>query len=164
MQSRTFVVRRGSPRDASALRTIRLDALLDTPDAYGSTYEAECTWSDERWREAARKWHFFLAERDGDVVGMVSGGLNDHYPGTHWLYAMYVAPPSRGSGVAQELVAATCAWAKEHDATSLYLHVTESVARARAFYEKCGFEETGTVITMDRDPSLRLLTMVKSLA
>jgi len=164
MDSSTYVIRRGTHDDALALREIRLEALRDTPDAYGSTYEAERAWSHERWRRAAREWAFFLAERDEQVVGMVSGGLNVHVPETHWMYAMYVSPPFRGSGVALGLVEATCHWASERGASMLYLQVTETVARAQAFYVKCGFEETGVTITMDRDRSLRLMTMVKSLA
>jgi hypothetical protein len=45
----------------------------------------------------------------------------------------------------------------------VYLHVTSSVARARAFYEKMGFVPTGDTITMGRDPSITLLTMVLEL-
>ena len=163
MTDQLFVVRRGEVRDAMLLRSIRLESLRDTPEAYGSTYEEARTWSDERWQSLARQWHFHLAERDGNVVGMVSGGLNDHAPGTHWMYGMYVAPPSRGTGAATQLVEVTCDWALAKGADSLYLHVTESVARARAFYEKCGFRSTGGSITMDRDPSIRLMTMVKNL-
>jgi GNAT superfamily N-acetyltransferase len=163
MTSTSYVVRRGGISDAMMLRAIRLDSLLDTPEAYGSTYEAASAWSDDRWRSAARQWHFYLAERDDEVVGMVSGGFNDAAPGTHWMYGMYVSPAARATGVAASLVEATCDWAVERGADALYLHVTESVARARAFYERSGFLATGATITMDRDPSIRLMTMVKSL-
>ena len=164
MTSNPYVVRRGSSSDAMLLRAIRLESLLDTPEAYGSTYEEATIWSDDRWRAVARQWHFYLAERDGEVVGMVSGGLNDHVPGTHWMYGMYVSPSSRGTRVATQLVEATCDWAIAQGDDSLYLHVTESVTRARSFYDKNGFRSTGATITMDRDPSIRLMTMVKSLA
>jgi GNAT superfamily N-acetyltransferase len=145
------------------LRSIRLESLLDTPEAYGSTYGEASAWRDDRWRTAARQWHFYLAERDDEVVGMVSGGLNEVAPGTHWMYGMYVSPVARSTGVAASLVEATCDWAVEQGGDALYLHVTESVARARAFYERSGFLATGGTITMDRDPSIRLMTMVKSL-
>jgi GNAT superfamily N-acetyltransferase len=163
MTSTSYVVRRGGTNDAMMLRAIRLESLLDTPEAYGSTYDEASTWSDDRWRTAARQWHFYLAECDDEVVGMVSGGLNDVAPGTHWMYGMYVSPVARSTGVAASLVEATCDWAVEQGADALYLHVTESVARARVFYERSGFLATGVTITMDRDPSIRLMTMVKSL-
>ena len=164
MTSTSYVVRRGGTSDAMMLRAIRLESLLDTPEAYGSTYEAASAWSDDRWRTAARQWHFYLAERDDEVVGMVSGGFNDAAPGTHWMYGMYVSPSSRGTRVATQLVEATCDWAIAQRGDSLYLHVTESVTRARSFYDRNGFRSTGATVTMDRDPSIRLMTMVKSLA
>lgn len=156
-------VRRASSEDWRGLRTIRLESLSDTPEAYGSTYEASVTWTDERWRKAAAQWTYFLAERDELVVGMVSGGLNDQHPGTHWLYGMYVTPSERGTMTAARLVDAVGEWARDRGASQLFLHVTGSVARARAFYEKVGFVATGEVLTMDRDPSITLHTMVLDL-
>lgn len=156
-----FVVRRGGVEDAERLKLIRLEALRDTPDAFGSTYAEASEWNDARWREVAGLWHFYLGEEEGDVVAMVSGGLNDLMPGAHWLYGMYVAPRARGTGLAESLVDRVVQWALGDHASELYLQVTESVDRARAFYLKMGFSPTGDVRVMDRDPTLRLLTMVK---
>jgi GNAT superfamily N-acetyltransferase len=158
-----LVIRRTTDEDWSELRAIRLEALSDTPDAYGSTYDGTITHSPRRWRTMAQDGRYFVAERDGVVVGMVSGGLNDQHPGTHWLYGMYVTPASRGTAVASHLVEAVIAWAKSEGATELYLHVTASVERARAFYRKVGFVETGERHAMDRDRRLELLTMRRSL-
>ncbi len=156
-------VRRASSEDWRGLRTIRLESLSDTPEAYGSTYGESAAWPDERWRAAAAQWTYFLAERDDRVVGMVSGGTNDHRPGTRWLYGLYVTPSERGTKTAARLVEAVGEWARTLGAAQLYLHVTSSVARARAFYEKMGFVPTGDTLTMDRDPSITLLTMVLEL-
>jgi GNAT superfamily N-acetyltransferase len=145
------------------LRAIRLEALVDTPDAYGSTYEESVLWSDAQWKHAATTRLYYLADRDGVVVGMVSGGFNDAYPGTRWLYGMYVTPSERGSGTAARLVRAIDDWARSHGVAEVYLHVTTSVPRARAFYEKVGFRPTGESFRMERDPSLSLETMVQRL-
>ncbi len=88
---------------------------------------------------------------------MISGGMNDQHPDTYWMYGMYVSPLVRGSGVADQLVDTVEAWAKEKGATALYLHVTSTVVRARAFYERIGFVETGERFTMPRNVSLELL-------
>lgn len=156
-------VRRAGVRDAALLRAIRLESLRDTPEAYGSTYEDSARWTPRQWRTVAARWNYYLAERGGAVVGMASGGFNDAHPGTHWLYGMFVTPSARGTGVAAQLVEAVSAWARADGASALHLHVTESVSRARAFYEKVGFHATGDFILMDRDPSLRLLTMVRAI-
>jgi GNAT superfamily N-acetyltransferase len=164
MSDTTLTIRRCVLEDWKELRAIRLEALADTPDAYGSTYEECSQWSDQQWMVAASNRLFYFAERDGVVVGMVSGGLNDRHPGTRWLYGMYVTPTVRGSDTATRLVETVCHWASDEGVNEVYLHVTMVVARARAFYEKVGFRLTGETFTMDRDPTLTLATMVRSLA
>src|SRR5580692_3049042 len=159
----TLTIRLCGLDDWEGLRAIRLEALGDTPDAYGSTYEESVRWSDAQWKNAASTRLYYLADRDGAVVGMVSGGFNDAYPGTRWLYGMYVTPSERGTGTAARLVRAIDDWAKVHGVDEIYLHVTTSVARARAFYEKVGFRATGEHFTMERDSSLTLITMVQSI-
>lgn len=159
----TLTIRLCGLDDWEDLRAIRLEALGDTPDAYGSTYEESVRWSDAQWKNSASTRLYYLADRDGAVVGMVSGGFNDAYPGTRWLYGMYVTPSERGSGTAELLVRAIGGWAKVHGVNEIYLHVTTSVPRARAFYEKVGFRSTGESFQMDRDHSLTLVTMVKRL-
>lgn len=146
--------------DWEDLRAIRLEALSNTPEAYGSTYEESVRQSDALWKNAASTRLYYLARRDGRVVGMVSGGFNDAHPGTRWLYGMYVTPSERGSGTAALLVQSIGVWAKDHGVDDVYLHVGSSVPRARAFYERIGFRPTGESFTMDRDSSLTLYTMV----
>lgn len=157
------IVCRADVRDASSLRAIRLEALRDTPEAYGSTYEESLGWSRWKWRRVARDWNYYLAHCDGVVKGMASGGYNDAHPGTCWLYGMYVSAQQRGTGLADQLVDAVATWARGEGAHQLYLHVTRSVERARAFYAKMGFVENGEQIVMDRDPTITLCTMVKNL-
>jgi GNAT superfamily N-acetyltransferase len=158
-----LAIRRTSGDDWSKLRAIRLEALLDTPDAYGMTYDNTVSDPPRRWRAMAQNDEYFLAEQGGVAVGMVLGGLNHQHPGTHWLYAMYVTPAARGSVVASNLVEAVIVWAKRQGASELYLHVTTSVERARSFYRKMGFVETGERRAMDRNRRLELLTMRRSL-
>jgi GNAT superfamily N-acetyltransferase len=147
-----------------ALRAIRLEALLDSPQAYGSTYQECLTWTNRQWRQVCRRWNYYVAERDARAVGIASGGLNEGYPGTLWLYGMYVSPRFRGTGVADQLVETVERWARDQGVSELYLHVTTPMLRARAFYEREGFRATGEVAAMERDPSIELVTMVKTIA
>jgi len=111
----------------------------------------------------AGRWVYFLAEEGDGVVGMASGGLHDNYPGTWWLFAMYVTATRRGTGVAELLVDAVDEWARSQGASELYLHVTNLVPRARAFYEKVGFRSNGEVASLHRDTSVSLVTLVRRL-
>jgi GNAT superfamily N-acetyltransferase len=158
-----LTVRRAESDDWVKLRAIRLEALSDSPEAFGSTYAVAAKLSNYQWRSMVERSLYFLAERDGDVVGMVSGGLNDRRPGTHWLYGMFVTPSARGTDTASLLVDAVVEWAKGEGATELYLHVTSIAQRARAFYARVGFLATGENFGMDRDPRLTMMTMKKSL-
>ncbi|MHB2028190.1 MAG: GNAT family N-acetyltransferase [Acidimicrobiales bacterium] len=164
LDAHTVRVRRTTRDDGARVRAIRLEALHDEPDAFGSTYAEALSFDDEYWRTSAGDRCFFLAESGGDVLGMNSGGLNDSYPGTYWMYAMYVTPLARGTVVAAMLVDAVSNWAREQGASELYLHVTASLARANAFYEKMGFEDTGERRVMGRDENLELLMRRRILA
>jgi GNAT superfamily N-acetyltransferase len=160
----TVTIRRIASADWSALREIRLEALVDAPEAFGSTLQGALRLSARQWRHKVATAVYFLAERDGRVVGMVSGGFNDNHPGTHWLYGMYVTPTARGSEAAQLLVRAVVEWARGEGAREIYLHVACGVPRARAFYLKNGFTLTGESFTMERDPTVTMYTMTKSTA
>lgn len=158
-----LLIRHCTSRDATVLRDLRLEALRDTPDAFGSTFDVASTWPDERWVTMAADWNFYLGYHAGRPAGIASGGWNERYPDTHWLFGMFVTRSARGTGLAGALVDAVAEWVRAQGGESLYLHVTSTVAPARRFYEKVGFIATGEVITMDRDPSQQLITMVKHL-
>ncbi len=159
-----LLVRPCQVSDAMVLRDVRLEALRDTPDAFGSTFDEASTWPAERWTTMASDWNFYLGYLEGRPAGMASGGWHEHYPGTHWLYGMYVTPSARGTGLAGALVDAVSTWARAQGGDALYLHVTATVARARRFYERIGFVPTGEVTAMHRNSSLQLITMVKYFA
>ena len=154
-----FELRAAQKRDWRALRELRLEALLDTPDAYGSTYDESRRRSRAQWKEMSRDFNYFVAQRDGDFVGMASGGRHDTYPDTAWLFGMYVTPEERGTGIASALVGCVERWARDSGFDALFLHVGVGVPRARAFYRRAGFVETGERHSMSRDASLELVTM-----
>jgi ribosomal protein S18 acetylase RimI-like enzyme len=61
---------------------------------------------------------------------------------------LYVAPASRGTGVADDLLAAATALAEAQDLPleRLLLDVDPGNERARAFYERHGFEPWGEIV------------------
>ncbi|NNN08318.1 MAG: GNAT family N-acetyltransferase [Acidimicrobiaceae bacterium] len=157
-------MRPGLARDASALRAIRLEALRDSPDAYGETY-AECeAWDEQTWALKAQEWNFYLAESDGQVVGMARGESHDDHLEMRFLFAMYVSPSARGTDAARLLVDAVSAWASAQGVTTLYLYVSIAVPRARAFYSKVDFVATGSSLSMHRDEALVCDEMGRDLA
>ncbi|MDE3139732.1 MAG: GNAT family N-acetyltransferase [Acidobacteriota bacterium] len=140
-------VRPGRPADADALRSIRLEALADSPEAFGDSYEECLAWDEAQWRARADEWNFYLAEVDGRVVGMARGESHEGRPGTRWLFAMYVSPSARGGDVARRLVDTVSAWAVAEGVDALHLYVSSSMSRAKAFYVKSGFAATGLSVS-----------------
>jgi GNAT superfamily N-acetyltransferase len=120
------VIRSATRADAAELREIRLLALADEPDAFGSTLADSQLLPMSKWEEMAERQNYFLAFHGGTAVGMASGGTYHPFPGTRWLYGMFVRDPFRGSGVAEDLVRSVANWARAQGVTQLGLHVTTS--------------------------------------
>jgi GNAT superfamily N-acetyltransferase len=136
-------------KDWTAFREIRLRSLLDSPDAFGSSYGEESSASEDAWRDrAAGRWQggtaaVFLAEDVGRAVGTATGAAYDAAPGEAHVYAMWVAPDARGAGVGRALLEAVAGWARGRGCDRLVLRVTETNERARRFYAAYGFVEAG---------------------
>ncbi|HSN02459.1 MAG TPA: GNAT family N-acetyltransferase [Acidimicrobiales bacterium] len=152
-------VRRAGEVDAEALRSIRLEALADSPGAYGTTYDDVVGWDLERWADLLTTNAYFLGEVDGCVRGMAQGGVHDDFPGQTWLFGMFVGADARASGLADALVDAVSAWARQGGAHELHLAVALEMSRAISFYRRRGFVEVGEVRYMKRDPSRQIQTM-----
>jgi hypothetical protein len=55
------LVREAVPQDWQALCDIRLAALRDAPDAFGSTYEAQAAYVEADWQRRISRGGTFLA-------------------------------------------------------------------------------------------------------
>lgn len=153
------VVRATTAEDAARLREIRLEALADSPAAFGTTLADARAYDAERWVSMAESGASMLALVGDRAVGMAAGGTHDQRPGSRWLYGMYVTPTERGRGVADALVDAVADRARAEGAGELYLQVTEVMGRARAFYARRGFEPTGERHPLRRDSRIHLETL-----
>src|SRR5580692_5019222 len=138
-----FTVRRGEIGDEGVLRALRLGALRDSPEAFGSTYERELARTKEDWRRWLAPGVTFLLEASGEACGLVAGVRDSRDASVVHLMAMWVHPDHRGSGAANALVSSVKAWAIEVGATQVRLNVVESNVRARQCYERAGFRPTG---------------------
>jgi GNAT superfamily N-acetyltransferase len=146
------------------LRDLRLRALADEPDAFGSTLAEEAGRDDDGWVRFLALGPWWLAVGDGRDVGLVAGGTRDGDASTRWVYSMWVEAAWRGRGVGDALLDAVRAWAAGDGATRLGLDVTDRVPRARRFYERYGFEATGLVVPLPRDTTVSLVELAIPLA
>jgi len=132
-----------------AYRDVRLRALGDAPDAFGSTLEAERQRPDAHWAErlaagAASAWDCPLVAQAGDaLVGLVWGTIDPREPATAHVIQMWVAPESRGLGCGAMLLDAVVAWAREAGARRVLLRVTRGDTPAVRLYARAGFVPDG---------------------
>jgi GNAT superfamily N-acetyltransferase len=140
--STVTTVREVAGDDWPLWREIRLRALQDSPDAFGSTYGREVGFTEHDWRGRLEDPDAVsvLAFDGTRPVGM-GAGYSDR-PGWLHVVAMWVDPAHRGRGVGQSLLQAIHRWA---DARGLRLHLDVSTANpgARRAYERYGFTVTG---------------------
>jgi GNAT superfamily N-acetyltransferase len=159
------LVRQVDPEDWRVLRDIRLAALRDAPDAFGSTYEQEAAFAEQDWRRrAAGRSTFFgyLPEVSAtDPAGLAGGYLEQ--PDVVELVSMWVSPRARGHRVGEALVTAVADWAKHTEAATLHLWVTEANQSARRLYGRCGFTPTGERQPLPSSPDLDEIGMARSL-
>lgn len=128
-------------------RALRLKALADAPDAFGSTYARERSRSDAAWAERLDcdpdADLALVAEAHGEGIGLVWGHIDPAARATVYIYQMWVAPGHRGRGVGAALLDRVIDWARERRARRVVLGVTRGHSPARRLYERAGFRPVG---------------------
>ena len=145
---REVTVRRVSPVEWAEFRSLRLAALRTDPLAFGSTFEAESAYPDERWKAwcergatSGREATFVATGPGGDWVGML-GIFFDRQE--YHLWGMWVRPESRGGGVGAVLMQAVLGWLDRTVAAApIVLDVNPVQASAVRLYQRFGFEFAG---------------------
>ncbi|MFD8498179.1 GNAT family N-acetyltransferase [Amycolatopsis sp. NPDC059657] len=151
-----IVLRELSPDDWAGWRELRLEALREAPEAFGSTLAEWLNAPESRWRGRLVNVPFnVLAEYEGKPAGMASGTAPDEN-GSIELLSMWVAPFARGQGVADALVEAVVEWARGSGAARVGLLVYEANERATALYRRRGFVEE-TLVAGERVMGLKLV-------
>ncbi|MEJ2632817.1 MAG: GNAT family N-acetyltransferase [Acidihalobacter sp.] len=143
------IVRRIHPDEWREYKQLRLRALQDAPDAFGSTYASELGREDDAWaariREAytsARNAALF-AESDSKLCGLAWCSIDSENPEIAHLYQMWVAPEARGQGAATQLLHAATEWAFNAGAKAMLLGVTVANSPAMRLYLRYGFTRIG---------------------
>ncbi len=149
-------IRRAAVGDEKTLRGLRLQALSDAPEAFGSTYERELARTTTDWQRWMSPGVTFILDAPEGANGIVAGSRDTTDASVVQLMAMWVHPAIRGSGAADELVAAVLAWAESVGARLVRLDVMRANARALRFYERNGFRLTGREAVRERDGMLEV--------
>lgn len=144
------VIRPIRPDEGRRFRSIRLEAIAESPTAFGSTLAELLSRPPEYWDQRAANGAegpdaILLVAEEGDRWVGIVGGFMGEEAGTRYvdLISMWVHPASRGRGIGRRLIRRLVAWAREHGARCVVLWVTENNEAATALYRRAGFRETG---------------------
>jgi putative acetyltransferase len=135
-------VRRIEPRDERAMADL-IRGVMGEFDALGagtSSSDAEVDAMEQAYRGARHA--YFVAERDGAIlagggIAPLRGQVGDD---VCELRKMHALPAARGLGVGRLLLEHCLAFAREAGYRLCYLETLSRMQRARALYEKFGFQ------------------------
>ena len=147
----SYTVQHAETGDWQRVRDIRLRALEDSPDAFGSTLAREERWEPKVWKERLSNTEaatFLLAHPNGGDVGIAVGAPYTDREGAG-LFSMWVAPEARGFRLGGQLIDAVIDWARAQGYQLLRLGVGDYNAAAIRLYERKGFEPSGRTGTLD---------------
>ncbi|TBL71179.1 GNAT family N-acetyltransferase [Paenibacillus thalictri] len=143
-------IRRLTPDDAQAFWTLRMQGLMQYPEAFGSSYEeAAATPLDKvrgRLSVSSENAVFGAFTEHGELIG-VAGIYGDHAAKMRHkagIWGVYVAPSGQGRGIGRQLMETALAYARTIPHWELVLlAVSSSNHSAKKLYESLGFRTYG---------------------
>ena len=170
LDRRTGTVHRVTPVDAARMRALRLEMLADSPLAFLETLAQAAARPHEDYRRrivqaaAGGQLAQFVADPGlgSRLIGHAGGTVLPEEPHVTVVFAVYVTPASRGTGVLADLVEAVAEWSRESGRPELMLEVVVGNDRAVRAYERLGFADTGVRVQHPVIPALTELQMRRS--
>jgi ribosomal protein S18 acetylase RimI-like enzyme len=144
-----MLIRQLHPADWEAYRTIRLEALGQAPEAFGSDYAESSQRPPDTWVAGVSDPYVIVlgAFADGgEIVGMAVLARERRIKTRHkaTVNGVYVSPAARRTGCAKALVTELINRARATgEVEQLLLAVVSENAGARALYEHLGFQVYG---------------------
>jgi ribosomal protein S18 acetylase RimI-like enzyme len=132
-----------TPLDWRVLRSARLYALRDSPDAFTSSYAYEAAWCGLEWQRVLHAATWIVARDAQIVIGLAKSASESARPTTRYVESAWVAPTHRRRGVLRALLHALAEINRPIGVTELMLWVLEDNHAAQHAYEALGFKPTG---------------------
>jgi RimJ/RimL family protein N-acetyltransferase len=137
-------IRRLRTGEGLLYRTIRLESLRESPEAFSSSYEValgrdETSWMDQADAASEGADRAIFLALENEPVGLAGLYRDLENPSRGEMVQVWIAPSHRGSGAAQALLAHLFKWAAGHSYKAVIAEVPIANHRALRFYQKCGF-------------------------
>jgi ribosomal protein S18 acetylase RimI-like enzyme len=143
METTTLQLHLLTPGDWWLLRIARLEALLDSPQAFTSSYIRESIWAALEWRQMLNAANWIIARESEKVIGLGKSVGESGRPEERHVESAWVAPTHRRRGVFRDLLRALADIERQTGVTDLLLWVLEDNHDAQRAYQALGFEPTG---------------------
>lgn len=142
-------IRRLNAGEAAIYRSLRLEALKDSPEAFATTYDSALHRDEDSWIEQAdssaqgedRAVFLVLDDRP---IGMAALYRDPENASSGELLQMWIASSYRGGSTAVDLLDHLFQWASEHGFSSIRAEVRPGNGRALRFYGKYGFRQVAS--------------------
>lgn len=136
-----LIIRDEITEDRAAVAALRAAWAAEQEPGAGVDPDFEAVYSS--WRDANPR-KFIVAERDGELVGMLNLLVFERMPKpgkepSHWVYLgnVYVLPEFRNAGIGAQLVQEAIAFSRGIKAARMVLSPSPA---SRNFYTRLGFE------------------------
>lgn len=138
------IIRRLDAGDTGLYREIRLEALKNSPESFGDSFEDQMDAPDKVFQERLKKNIVFGAFVGDELVGTAGLFLEGSRKAKHRarMWGIYVKKEFRGKGIADDLIASVVNYARSCS-EQLHLEVTTINSSALKLYERHGFVAYG---------------------
>ncbi|KIL51892.1 GNAT family N-acetyltransferase [Jeotgalibacillus soli] len=144
-----MIIRLLTALDAEIHRILRLEALMNNPEAFAAAYEEEKEYPIDLFRDQLRSNDSFTLgaftkdKLDGVITLVKEKPLKLKHRAN--IVAMYVSPEGRGLGIGKSLLEKTIEEAKGIEGLEqIYLTVVTTNEPAKRLYSSLGFEMFAT--------------------
>lgn len=130
-----------APAGWEHLRDMRLAALLDAPEAFVTTFDAEVLRTSDEWRGILERSPWVVAHEQRVIVGIACLAAPDEEgPRKRFIESVWVTPGQRRRGLVRLMLEKLEERAGHEGAESLQLWVLDTNGSAADAYLKLGFE------------------------
>jgi ribosomal protein S18 acetylase RimI-like enzyme len=149
-------------------RDVRLKALVDSPEVFGSTYAESIQYPNLSWKTRIEHCqpeldHPLGAFIGAKVVGLAWGRIEPDNLARADLYQMWTSPEHRGQGIGRKLLFNIIEWAQDRKVDEIVLGVTIGNIPAQNLYRSAGFDHVGDPESLRADSDKLVQNMRRKL-
>lgn len=140
----TFDVIEFGENEWALYKRIRLQSLVESPDAFSSNYTSEVALSSNDWKARLQSYNGrkvlpLWVLKDNIHVALAITVINRDDRATGCIYQMWVSKEYRGHGISKLLLDRILSWASANGLRKLALEVAKNNYTAFAVYSSFGF-------------------------